>query len=31
MPGSSKIKSQIVTANSTEEINRIINDYFNNI
>jgi len=31
MPGSSKIKSQIVSANSTEEINRIINDYFNNV
>jgi tRNA-dihydrouridine synthase len=31
MPGSSRIKSQIVSANSTEEINKIINDYFNNI
>ena len=31
MPGSSKIKSQIVSANSTEGINRIINDYFNNV
>ena len=31
MRGSSKIKSQIVSANSTEEIYRIINDYFNNI
>jgi nifR3 family TIM-barrel protein len=31
MPGSSKIKSQIVSANSTEEIKSIIEEYFKNI
>lgn len=31
LPGSSKIKSQIVSANSTNEIEVIINDFFDNL
>ncbi|MBI9009967.1 MAG: tRNA dihydrouridine synthase DusB [Tenericutes bacterium] len=31
LPGSSRIKSQVVSANSTEEVRKIIEDYFNKI